>query len=98
MQFKSPIFTFYLTQFEFVWRFLDKLTLAEILNKGLLKMEETKISKLSAILNADFSEEDTIWLTNGKTLRKTIGVLGMALPFLLLLSLYIFTTFGRPLE
>ncbi|HRM11932.1 MAG TPA: hypothetical protein PLV47_02945, partial [Flavobacterium sp.] len=66
--------------------------MAEILNKGLLKMEETKISKLSAILNADFSEEDTIWLTNGKTLRKTIGVLGMALPFLLLLSLYIFTT------
>ena len=61
-------------------------------------MEETKISKLSAILNADFSEEDTIRLTNGKTLRKTIGVLGMALPFLLLLSLYIFTTFGRPLE
>lgn len=61
-------------------------------------MEETKISKMSAILNADFSEEDTIWLTNDKTMRKAIGILGMALPILLILLLYIFSSFAGPLE
>jgi len=61
-------------------------------------MKETKTSEISEILNADFTKEDTIWLTNGKTLRKTIGILGMALPLLLIISLYIFSGFAGPLE
>ncbi|MBL7926334.1 MAG: hypothetical protein JNK61_05430 [Bacteroidia bacterium] len=61
-------------------------------------MRAIKKTKMSQILNADFGKEDTIWLTKGKTLRKAIGILGMALPFLLILSLYFFSNFSEPLE
>ncbi|WP_430404250.1 hypothetical protein [Fluviicola sp.] len=61
-------------------------------------MEETKLPKFNSFLRTEFTDDDRIWLTNGKTLRKTIGVLGMALPFLLLLSLYISSGFTESLE
>lgn len=61
-------------------------------------MEEKNFSKLSAMLNADFNNEESIWLTKSKTLRKTIGYLGMALPFFLIISLYISTGFWGTLE
>jgi len=40
-------------------------------------------------LNADFSEQDTIWLSQQKTLRKLVGILGMSLPILLVVFLYV---------
>jgi hypothetical protein len=60
-------------------------------------MEESNVSKLATFLKTDFKEGDSIWLTNGHTLRKTIGVLGMALPVLLYTFLYIDTGFTQPL-
>lgn len=49
-------------------------------------------------LNLDFKDDNTIWLSNGKTLRKIIGVLGMALPLLLYLFLYFDVGMTSPLE
>lgn len=56
-----------------------------------------QIEEISA-LNIDFKDDDTIWLTSSKTLRKMIGILGMALPFALVLFLYIDTGHAKPLE
>lgn len=61
-------------------------------------MEETKLSGISAVLRTEFTGEDTIWLTSGRTLRRLIGILGMALPFLLFISLYLEANLGTPLE
>ena len=48
----------------------------------------------------DFSEKekDKIWLSEQKSLRKLVGVLGMLLPLLLYLFLYFASGHGRPLE
>jgi phosphoglycerol transferase MdoB-like AlkP superfamily enzyme len=77
---------------------LQAKNLKHNLLKAINKNESNKKTKMSQILNADFGKEDTIWLTKGKTLRKAIGILGMALPFLLILSLYFFSNFSEPLE
>ncbi|GAL84240.1 hypothetical protein Celly_3120 [Sporocytophaga myxococcoides] len=61
-------------------------------------MEETKSSKITTILKANFKEGDSIWLTSSYTLRKTVGVLGMALPLLLVVFLYIDNGYLQPLE
>ncbi|MDT0678515.1 hypothetical protein [Autumnicola musiva] len=57
-----------------------------------------KKTKMPAFLKAEFTKENEIWLTNSKTLRKTIGILGMALPFILIFSLFIFSGFAGPLN
>lgn len=49
-------------------------------------------------LNADFRERDTIWLTNTYTLRKVIGILGMLLPLLLILFMWVDNGLTQPLE
>lgn len=61
-------------------------------------MENIDKSKLNSFFRLDFATKDTIWLTNAYTLRKIIGVLGMALPFLLYLIVYIDSGLLRPLE
>jgi len=43
-------------------------------------------------------KEDEIWLQSSCSLRKLIGVLGMGLPFLLLLFVYIYNQVVYPLE
>jgi len=59
----------------------------------------TETDHLVEALNLDFKKNDnSIWLTNSKTLRKLIGVLGMALPLLLFLFLYIDSGVTGPLE
>jgi len=60
---------------------------------------QTQQSNLNKILNVEFNkQEDDIWLTNSLTLRKIIGVLGMALPLLLFAFLYLDNGFDSPLE
>jgi len=61
-------------------------------------MEETDTSKLKSILKVDFVDENSIWLTSSHTLRKVIGVLGMGLPLLLFLFLYLDNGLNEPLE
>jgi hypothetical protein len=61
-------------------------------------MEKSNRLKLSAFLKVDFSNENDIWLTNAYTLRKLIGILGMCLPVLLYVFLYIDSGLNHPLE
>lgn len=61
-------------------------------------MEKTAISKVKTALKLDFTEEDDIWMTSSRTLRKTIGLLGMALPLLLFVFLCMAQGPCRPLE
>lgn len=49
-------------------------------------------------LNVTFDERDELWLTNGYTLRKLIGILGMSLPVLLWLFLAVESGWWSPLE
>lgn len=55
-------------------------------------------SEITEALNVDFKDDNSLWLTNGKTLRKVIGILGMSLPFLLFLFLFIDNGYRLPLE
>lgn len=55
-------------------------------------------SDLNTILKVDYKEDNTIWLTNSLTLRKIIGVLGMTMPLLLYLFLYLDSGLSSPLE
>jgi hypothetical protein len=55
-------------------------------------------SNLNTELKVDYKDENSIWLTNSETLRKIVGVLGMALPLLLFLFLYFDNGFNQPLE
>lgn len=61
-------------------------------------MQNTEKSQLNTILNLDFKDENSIWLTSSVTLRKIIGILGMALPFLLFVSLYMSSGLTYPLQ
>lgn len=61
-------------------------------------MTKSKESNLNTFLKVDYNEDDTIWLTNSLTLRKIIGVLGMAMPLLLYLFLYLDSGLSSPLE
>lgn len=61
-------------------------------------MEKSTQSNFSKYFKLEFSSENTIWLSNGYTLRMLIGVLGMAMPLLLYLSLLIASGHNRPLD
>ncbi len=52
---------------------------------------------LNSLLKIDMDDNE-IWLTNSSTLRRIIGISGMALPVLLYLFLYIDSGLGSPLE
>jgi len=53
---------------------------------------------LTRALNVDYQEKDNIWLTSSATLRMLIGILGMALPLLLWLFLYVASGYATSLE
>ncbi|HKO78616.1 MAG TPA: hypothetical protein VJU52_15475 [Flavobacterium sp.] len=61
-------------------------------------MTKSKDSSLNAFLKVDYKEDNSIWLTNSLTLRKIIGILGMAMPLLLFLFLYVDNGLQHPLE
>lgn len=61
-------------------------------------MEKSKQSDLNAFFEVDFEEDNKIWLTNSLTLRKIIGFLGMAMPLLLFIFLYLDSGVTYPLE
>lgn len=61
-------------------------------------MKNTNPSKAEEILNLDYTEENKIWLSNQDTLRKLVGILGVLLPILLFVFLFIDTNYASPLE
>lgn len=61
-------------------------------------MNKSKKSNLTTLLKVDYEEKNSIWLTNSLTLHKIIGVLGMAMPLLLFLFLYVDNGLQHPLE
>jgi hypothetical protein len=61
-------------------------------------MNKAKHSNLETLLKIDYQEDDKIWLTNSLTLRKIIGTLGMAMPLLLFVFLYLDNGLLHPLE
>jgi hypothetical protein len=61
-------------------------------------MEKSKQSDLNTFLKIDYQEDDKIWLTNSLTLRKIIGILGMSMPLLLFVFLYLDNGLSLPLE
>jgi hypothetical protein len=61
-------------------------------------MNKSKESDLTALLKVDYDERNTIWLTNSLTLRKLIGVLGILMPLLLYVFLYLDNGLQYPLE
>ncbi|MEI9944312.1 MAG: hypothetical protein WDN26_08800 [Chitinophagaceae bacterium] len=55
-------------------------------------------SKIEKALKLDYNtEQDNIWLTSQHSLRKLIGILGVCLPVLLFLVLYIDTGYTSPM-
>jgi succinate dehydrogenase hydrophobic anchor subunit len=61
-------------------------------------MNKSKDSNLTTFLKLDYKEDNSIWLTNSLTLRKIIGVLGMAMPLLLYAFLFFDNGMQEPLE
>ncbi|WP_323788226.1 hypothetical protein [Psychroserpens sp.] len=61
-------------------------------------MQNQLSDKINNMINLDYRKEDDIWLQNSKTLRKLIGVLGMALPFILIIITFLFFDLSRPIE
>jgi len=61
-------------------------------------MTKSKQSSLNTLLKVDYKEDNSIWLTNSLTLRKIIGVLGMAMPLLLFIFLYLDNGLKHPLD
>lgn len=61
-----------------------------------MKKTEPTQQNIPAI-NLDFKSDD-IWLTNSKTLRKVIGILGMGLPLLLFIFLFVDNGYRFPLS
>ena len=61
-------------------------------------MENASDSKINNSLNLDYKDKSGLWVSNGYTLRKLIGILGMSLPVLLWLYLYIVSNLDIPLE
>ncbi|MFV0607262.1 MAG: hypothetical protein ACK5NK_15635 [Niabella sp.] len=50
------------------------------------------------IFDLNFSDENNIGLTNQNTLRKVVGILGMLLPFLVWLFVYIDSGYSNPMD
>ncbi|WP_228520824.1 hypothetical protein [Flavobacterium sp. HJJ] len=61
-------------------------------------MTKSKESGLNSLLKIDYEDDNKIWLTNSLTLRKIIGIMGMALPLLLFGVLYLDNGLQYPLE
>lgn len=61
-------------------------------------MEKSQITLAEKYLDLDFSEKNSIGLTEQRTLRILIGILGVFLPVLLYLFLYVDTGHSVPLE
>jgi hypothetical protein len=61
-------------------------------------MTKSKQSDLNSLLKIDSEDDNKIWLTNSLTLRKIIGVMGMAMPLLLFGFLYLDNGLQYPLE
>ena len=61
-------------------------------------MQNKMTRKVHDMMNLDYSKDDDIWLKKSKTLRKLIGVLGMLLPFLLIIITFLFFDLSRPIE
>ncbi|RYY55961.1 MAG: hypothetical protein EOO09_08395 [Chitinophagaceae bacterium] len=61
-------------------------------------MENQPPSDLEKTLNLDFDKQNEIWLTSQYTLRKLIGILGVCLPLLLYVFLYIDSGYSSPLD
>ncbi|TXE16184.1 hypothetical protein ES692_13710 [Psychroserpens burtonensis] len=61
-------------------------------------MQNQLTKKVNNMINLDYKKEDDLWLQNSKTLRKLIGVLGMALPILLIIITFLFFDLSRPIE
>ncbi|AEE51585.1 hypothetical protein [Haliscomenobacter hydrossis] len=60
-------------------------------------MKKSIPTQINEFLQLDYVEDDSLWISGGRTLRRWIGILGMALPWLLYLFLYVDTRFGSPL-
>ncbi|MBC7868452.1 MAG: hypothetical protein H7X88_13035 [Gloeobacteraceae cyanobacterium ES-bin-316] len=60
-------------------------------------MQPTPPTELDKALNLDFAEKDTIWLQKQDTLRRLVGLLGIGLPVLLYLGLWIDTGHYLPI-
>ena len=60
-------------------------------------MQNPITEKINHMINLDYKKEDDIWLQNSKTLRKVIGVLGMALPILLIIITFLFFDLAKPI-
>jgi hypothetical protein len=61
-------------------------------------MKESEKSELNVLLKKNDLENNSIWLTNSLTLQKLIGVLGMVMPLLLFVFLYLDNGLKYPLE
>jgi hypothetical protein len=55
-------------------------------------------ARLSNLLKLDYKAPSSPWLTSQRTLRRLIGVLGIALPLLLILVVYIDAGYYYPLD
>jgi formate hydrogenlyase subunit 3/multisubunit Na+/H+ antiporter MnhD subunit len=60
-------------------------------------MKTNSPNRLHKFLHLDYAEKNTIWLSNQDTLRKLVGLLGVALPLLLYVFLYIDNGHAQPL-
>lgn len=61
-------------------------------------MQETFASRVNKSLSLDYDDRNKIWLSNQKTLRKLVGILGMLLPVLLFGFLLVDTHHTSPLQ
>ncbi|WP_281323737.1 hypothetical protein [Flavobacterium sp. IMCC34518] len=61
-------------------------------------MTKSKLSNLNTYLKLEYTDKNSIWLTNSLTLRKIVGVLGMSMPILLYVFLYFDSGLHHPLE
>lgn len=61
-------------------------------------MKESEKSELNVLLKKTDLENNSIWLTNSLTLQKLIGILGMMMPLLLFVFLYLDNGLKYPLE
>ena len=61
-------------------------------------MENNPPTRIEEVLKLNYkTEKDNIWLTSQDSLRKLIGISGIALPLLLLLVLWIDAGYTKPL-
>jgi hypothetical protein len=61
-------------------------------------MKHPTQTKFDSAINLDYHDESGLWLSSGRTLRMLIGLLGMSLPVLLWLYLYMYHGHNVPLE